>query len=241
MARTIFHDDWSVDLVAPSGGVTSGTPLLIGNIFCIPSITTTVGKPFAGTVRGVHTLSKTSAQAWSQGDAVYWDAANARADNTQGIGPRIGYATAAAANPSSTGVVRLSGVPASGAGFGVQSQRFHVATATVNAGATLLPALPSRQYQMVNCKAIAVGGNAGTVTTVDILGTQSSGVKLVAFAQGSLTRSTVLTAGGSGAAVLTDGASFAPCDANTAITIGHTGSALDTATFIDVILEYVIL
>lgn len=114
--------------------------------------------------------------------------------------------------------------------------------AEVNAGVTLLSAPgASYKYRMVNCKAIAVGGAAGAVTTVDVLGTQStSSVKLVAFAQASLTQSAVLTAGDSGAAVLADGASYVACDANTAITVNKTGSAVTTATHIDIIFEYVI-
>lgn len=122
----------------------------------------------------------------------------------------------------------------------VQALRARVTIANVNAGATLLAALPGYKYRMVACKAIAYGGAVGTLTTVDILGTQSSGVKLVAFAQANLTQSTVLTAGGTGAAVLADGASFTACDANTAITIGKTGGTGDTATGVDVIFEYVI-
>ncbi len=94
---------------------------------------------------------------------------------------------------------------------------------------------------MVSCKAIAIGGAAGTVTTVDILGTPAtSSVKLVAFAQASLTQSTVLTAGGTGAAVLADGASHQLNDANTAITISQTGSNIDTATNVDIILDYTV-
>lgn len=118
-------------------------------------------------------------------------------------------------------------------------QRFTVAQ--VNAGATITSAVPGAGYRMVDCKAVAIGGNAGTVTTVDVLGTQAgSSVKLVAYAQGNLTRSTVLTAGGTGAAVLADGASWGVCDPNTAITIGKTGGATDTATHIDIYLSYVL-
>lgn len=123
----------------------------------------------------------------------------------------------------------------------VECIRTRFTIAQINAGATLLAAISGYKYRMVSCKAIAVGGAAGAVTTVDVLGTQSaSGVKLVAFAQASLTQSAVLTAGDSGAAVLADGASFVACDANTAITVGKTGGSVTTATHIDVIFEYVL-
>lgn len=123
----------------------------------------------------------------------------------------------------------------------VFNQRFRVTVANVNAGATLLPAITGYKYRLIACKAISVGGAAGAVTTVDILGTQgASGVKLVAYAQASLTQSTVLTDGGSGAAVLADGASYVQNDVSTAITIGKTGASVTTATNIDVIITYAI-
>lgn len=113
--------------------------------------------------------------------------------------------------------------------------------AQVNAGATLLSALSGFKYRMVDCSAISVGGAAGAVTTVDVLGTQSaSGVKLVAFAQTSLTQSAELRAGDSGATILADGASYVACDANTAITVGITGSSITTATHIDIIFSYAV-
>jgi len=117
-------------------------------------------------------------------------------------------------------------------------KRFTIAE--VNAGATLVAAVAGKSIRMVNCKAIAVGGAAAAVTTVDVLGTVSTSRKLVAFAQANLTQSTVLTAGGTGAAVLADGASYTANDAGTGVTVGKTGSAVTTATHIDVIFDYVL-
>ena len=117
-------------------------------------------------------------------------------------------------------------------------KRFTIAE--VNAGATLVAAVTGKSIRMVNCKAIAVGGAAGAVTTVDVLATLSTGRKLVAFAQANLTQSAVLTAGGTGAAVLADGASYTANDAGTGVTVGKTGSAVTTATHIDVIFDYVL-
>ena len=122
----------------------------------------------------------------------------------------------------------------------VLSKRIRTTIAQINAGYELLPAITGYGYRLVSAKAIAYGGAAGAVTTVDILGTQTSAVKLVAYAQANLTQSAVLTDGGTGAAVLADGASYVTCDAGTAITVGKTGSDVTTATGIDFILEYVI-
>jgi hypothetical protein len=117
-------------------------------------------------------------------------------------------------------------------------KRFTIAE--VNAGATLVAAVTGKSIRMVNCKAIAVGGAAAAVTTVDVLGTATTGRKLVAFAQANLTQSTVLTAGGTGGTVLADGASYTANDAGTGVTVGKTGSAVTTATHIDVIFDYVL-
>ena len=115
-----------------------------------------------------------------------------------------------------TGTVSITGM--------VQNVRQRFTIAEINAGATLVPAVAGKSIRMVTCKAIAVGGAAGAVTTVDVLGTLSTGRKLVAFAQANLTQSTVLTDGGTGAAVLADGASYTANDAGTAVTVGKTGS-----------------
>ncbi|MGE0363364.1 MAG: hypothetical protein AB7R67_21810 [Vicinamibacterales bacterium] len=125
-----------------------------------------------------------------------------------------------------------------GAGI-ARNIRSRFTIAQVNAGATILPAVAGRKYRLIDVLGIAVGGAAGAVTTVDVLGTQgASGVKLAAFAQASLTQSTVLRPGVAGTAVLADGASFVQNDVNTALTIGKTGSSVTTATHIDVILTY---
>jgi hypothetical protein len=129
-------------------------------------------------------------------------------------------------------------VVANGAVMNVR-QRFTVAQ--INAGATLVAAVAGKSIRMVSCKAIAVGGAAGAVTTVDVLGTSTTARKLVAYAQANLTQSAVLADGGTGAAVLADGASYTANDAGTAITVGKTGSNVTTATHIDVIFDYVLV
>lgn len=119
--------------------------------------------------------------------------------------------------------------------------RHRFTIAQVNAGAILLPALPGFGYRLIDVSMIAVGGAAAGATTVDILATLAAASrKLLASAVAGLTQSTLLRAGAANAAILADGASFTRNDINTAITIGVTGSALTTATNIDVILCYAI-
>lgn len=124
----------------------------------------------------------------------------------------------------------------------VRQLRTRLTAAQVNAGTTVLPALANRRYRMCDMAMIAVGGNAATATGVLIRGTQSASVVSLMDAKvAGLTRSTLLRAGtATNGLILADGASFAQCDANTAITVIKDGSDLATATHIDVLLTYVV-
>ena len=169
-----------------------------------------------------------------------FDRANARLNINYGGDPSV-YVDAGGMTVPSGEILTIAGslVDAAGSPI-VRNLRTRSTIAVVNAGATLLAAVTGYKYRIISATAIAVGGAAAAVTTVDILGTQSSSVKLVAYAQANLTQSAVLTDGGTGAAVLANGASYVACDAATAITIGKTGSAITTATHIDTNISYVL-
>jgi hypothetical protein len=123
----------------------------------------------------------------------------------------------------------------------VQNLRTRVTVAQINAGLTLLAAVPGYTYRLVDCTLIAIGGDAGTATDVRILGTRAAGsVALIVAAIAALTRSAVVKPNTANVTVLADGASFTALDANTAVTIGKTGGTLDTLTNVDVILNYVL-
>ena len=110
MAKNFKQPGDVIALTAPSGGVVSGTPKIIGGIFVVPLVSVAQGVTFNAKVTGVFSIAKTSAQAWTEGQKVYWDTGNNRADTTPTLGPLIGVAVAVAANPSATGDVRLNGV-----------------------------------------------------------------------------------------------------------------------------------
>ena len=121
----------------------------------------------------------------------------------------------------------------------VRTIRRRCTIAEVNAGVELLPAVAGYKYRLVDGAMIAVGGAAAAHTTIDILGTQTTPVKLVAFAVAQTAQNTLLKPGVTGAAILAAGASYVANDANTAITVGKTGSDITTATYIDVMVSYV--
>jgi len=128
-----------------------------------------------------------------------------------------------------------------------KNQRTRVTIAQINAGFTLLPAVPGVKWRMIDLVLIAVGGAVTGATDVRVLATQAAaGVALAIAAVAGMTQSTVLragspfaTAGTASIVVLANGASFMPNDANTAVTIGKTGGTGATATHVDAILTYV--
>lgn len=124
---------------------------------------------------------------------------------------------------------------ASKAGNLVFAVRHRATIAEVNAGFTLTTPPQGMAVRLVGARAIAVGGAVADVTTVDVL---DDTTKLVAFAQASLTQSTVVVAGETGGTVLADGASFAALDANEPVTVGKTGSDVTGATHIDFLVEF---
>lgn len=117
--------------------------------------------------------------------------------------------------------------------------RYRKTIAEVNAGATLLSALPGWKYRLHDAAMISIGGAVGAADTVDILGTQSaSGVKLLAVAIAALTQNALVRAGAANATILAGGVSFVDNDVNTAITIGKTGATATTATHVDFLISF---
>lgn len=114
--------------------------------------------------------------------------------------------------------------------------------AQIDAGQTILPAVPGYKYRIVDMAMIAIGGAVTGATDVRFLGTQAAAsVALLISAIAALTQNTLLRAGAANATVLAGGASFAECDNNTAITIGKTGGSVATATHVDFLISYVLV
>jgi predicted RecA/RadA family phage recombinase len=98
-----------LDLAAPYDR-TSGQGALVGSIFGVATKDVLSGASASFMLVGVHSLAKVSAQAWTVGAKIYWDdtAKNCTTAAAAGANALIGVAVEAAANPSSTGKVRLS-------------------------------------------------------------------------------------------------------------------------------------
>jgi predicted RecA/RadA family phage recombinase len=106
----------TLTMVAPYD-VASGGGFQVGAIFAVAAVAALLGAAVEGVREGVFTLPKTAAQAWAQGDKIYWDNVNKRCDSDSTVGLLIGAAAVNAANPSATGdVVLTSSIPSSSEG-----------------------------------------------------------------------------------------------------------------------------
>lgn len=132
--------------------------------------------------------------------------------------------------------------------FGVlKHQRTRVTIAQINAGFTLLPAVPGVKWRVADLMMIAIGGAVTTATDVRLLGTRAAASAALGIAAvAGLTQSTVLrlgspfaTAGTASIVALADGASHTQLDTNTAVTVGKTGGTGAGATHVDILLSYI--
>lgn len=89
--------------------VASGAGVLVGKLFGVAAISALSGADVEIKTDGVFELNKTSAQAWTVGADIYWDNTAKECTTTTTSNTLIGKALAVAANPSSTGIVRLNG------------------------------------------------------------------------------------------------------------------------------------
>lgn len=107
MAKNFRQPGDFVAVTAPAGGVSSGDPVLVGSLFGIALTDAVAGDTVQIGTIGVYSIPKVSAQAWSQGDGIYWDDTVGKATTVAGSNTFIGLATVAAANPTSTGEIKL--------------------------------------------------------------------------------------------------------------------------------------
>jgi len=121
----------------------------------------------------------------------------------------------------------------------VMSVRKRFTVAEVNAGAVLVAAVVGMAHRLVDFTMIAIGGAAGTTTSVDLLGTRSAAsVALATVAIAALSENAIVKPNSGNVTMLAAGASYTALDAHTAITINKTGGALDTASHVDVVCSY---
>lgn len=108
--KNLIKQGLVVTAIAPSGGCVSGNLYRINSFVGVATSDAAQGAEVELQTLGEFELAKTSAQAWEFGQPVYAIAATNVLTNVPGTGNYlVGVATAVAANPSSTGRVRLNG------------------------------------------------------------------------------------------------------------------------------------
>ena len=95
--------------IVATAAVTSGQGVLAGSLFGVATADAVIGQPVAIKRRGVFTLPKTNAEAWTVGAKVYWSSATGALTTTSAGNTLVGVAVEAAANPSAIGTVLLDG------------------------------------------------------------------------------------------------------------------------------------
>jgi predicted RecA/RadA family phage recombinase len=99
-----------ITATAPTGGVTSGDPVLIGNLFGVASTTQAEGEDVELSTVGVFDLPK-AAVVVTAGAVAYYDESEGVVTTTDDTGSnlRVGIFVTAAADSASIGRVRLDG------------------------------------------------------------------------------------------------------------------------------------
>lgn len=95
--------------VAAPYALTSGQGALVGVLFGVAAMDAALNASVELSTEGVYTLAKETGQAWTLGQAIFWDNTNRRATTTSSGNTRIGAATAAVLAAATTGPVRLNG------------------------------------------------------------------------------------------------------------------------------------
>lgn len=95
---------------APTGGVVSGKPYLIGIMFGFATRSAAEGEDVEFSTEGVFSYTKethATDQAWTVGAALYWDNANKRFTVTSAGNTLVGHAAEAVASTADTGAVKI--------------------------------------------------------------------------------------------------------------------------------------
>lgn len=107
MKNFIQHGE-GISVAAPAT-VVSGQGVLVGGLFGVALADAASGDQVVLRRLGVFDLPKLSAQAWTVGAKVYWNAAGGECTTVASGNTLIGVAAAAAANPSASAAVLLDG------------------------------------------------------------------------------------------------------------------------------------
>lgn len=98
----------TIPTTAPTGGVSSGDPFLIGDVVGVAAVDAEQGADLEAHIEGVFTLPKASADVIGQGDVLYWDDAAGNFTTTATDNTKAGIAFRAAGNGATSMDVKLT-------------------------------------------------------------------------------------------------------------------------------------
>lgn len=112
MGKSYIQPGEVLEFTAPTGGVTAGVGVLIGNLVLIALDTVAQTLLFRGMATGCHSVAKAASQAWAEGAIVYWDNTAKVFTTVSTANFRAGVAIAAVAGGAGDliGKVRLNGI-----------------------------------------------------------------------------------------------------------------------------------
>jgi len=105
--KNFVQEGETLTVTAPTGGVNSGDPVLVGHIFGVANFAAAAGAPVEIDTCGVFVLPKATGAAWAVGDILYYDATAKNITETATNNTKIGVATVAAQNTDTTGYVKI--------------------------------------------------------------------------------------------------------------------------------------
>jgi len=107
MATNFIQDGDTISVVAPST-TASGDGVQVGLLFGVAITDAGSGDDVQIKTTGIWRLPKVTTETWAVGNQIYWDDGNSRCTTVDNNVP-IGVAMGITANPSATGLVRLTG------------------------------------------------------------------------------------------------------------------------------------
>lgn len=165
-----------LEFVAPAGGVTLNTPVLIDELLVIPATTKAATLPFTGQITGAwDNIAKATGETWSEGEPLYWDDGNSRCTTTASTHRRVGVALDDATSGAAVGNIRLDGIGSSvgdaAARITVADSGGYLAATTAEAAIAELAATFRRIKTTINAESsdtIAIDLQVATLAGVNV-------------------------------------------------------------------------
>lgn len=107
MAQNYIQPGNVLEVVAPSGGYTTGQAAKIGSLVLIALGSAAQGSPCEMATGGIWQVTKVAGTAWVTGDKLYWDDTAKNFTKTTTSNTAAGYAAADATSGATAGLILL--------------------------------------------------------------------------------------------------------------------------------------